>query len=309
MTDHAAPQAGILTPQAGILAAQAGILEELPAHARYIRWRRVPGTDPRPALTRLAERTAGGSLVVGVGESLVRELGAEVPGLRTFPALVAAGASNPSIPGALWTWLRASRRGDLVREMATLNRALAPAFAAESETEAFDHGSRDLTGYEDGTENPDPEDAPGIALVSGAGPGLDGGSFVAVQRWAHDLRRFAEFGERGRDLVIGRRLRDNEEIGDAPPTAHVKRTEQEAFDPPAFVWRRSMPWSDRDGLGLVFVAFGASLDPFEKQLRRMVGEEDGVVDALFHFSRPLDGAYYWCPPVAAGRLDLRALLG
>lgn len=40
----------------------------------------------------------------------------------------------------------------------------------------------------------------------------------------------------------------------------------------------------------------------------MSGGEDGVVDALFSFSRAVTGSYYWCPPVRAGRLDLRALL-
>ncbi len=292
----------------GTSKAQSGILADLPQHARYIRWRRIPGSDPRPALARLSAAGADGSVVIGVGESLVRELGVEIPGLRTFPALAAAGASAPSIPGALWTWLRASRRGDLVGATAALERALSPAFAADCRTEAFLHGSRDLTGYEDGTENPGPGEAPGVALVADAGAGLDCGSFVAVQQWSHDLARFAEFGQHGRDLVIGRRLDDNREIEDAPPTAHVKRTEQEAFEPPAFVWRRSMPWTGPEGHGLVFVAFGRSLDPFEMQLRRMVGGEDGIVDALFHFSRPLDGAYYWCPPVVGGRLDLRALL-
>ena len=53
--------------------------------------------------------------------------------------------------------------------------------------------------------------------------------------------------------------------------------------------------------------FGRTLDAFEVQLRRMVGLEDGITDALFRFSRPVTGAYYWCPPVLDGRLDLSAL--
>jgi putative iron-dependent peroxidase len=40
----------------------------------------------------------------------------------------------------------------------------------------------------------------------------------------------------------------------------------------------------------------------------MAGLEDGIVDGLFMFSRPVSGGYYWCPPVENGRLDL-ALLG
>lgn len=71
--------------------------------------------------------------------------------------------------------------------------------------------------------------------------------------------------------------------------------------------RRSMPWSDSSGEGLMFVAFGKSLDAFEAQMRRMVGEEDGITDALLRFSRPLTGSYLWCPPVRNGHLDLTAL--
>lgn len=59
--------------------------------------------------------------------------------------------------------------------------------------------------------------------------------------------------------------------------------------------------------GSSFVAYGKSLDPFERVMRRMAGLDDGIVDALFTFSRPVTGAYYWCPPVATGKLDLRAL--
>jgi len=109
------------------------------------------------------------------------------------------------------------------------------------------------------------------------------------------------------DLAIGRRRSDNEEIDDAPPYAHVKRTAQESFEPEAFLFRRSMPWNDERRAGLVFVAFGKSFDAFEAQLRRMTGAEDGIVDALFRFSRPVTGAYFWCPPWRDGRLDLRAL--
>jgi putative iron-dependent peroxidase len=68
-----------------------------------------------------------------------------------------------------------------------------------------------------------------------------------------------------------------------------------------------MPFADPTGEGLIFVAFGKSFDAFEVQLRRMVGLEDGITDALFRFSRPTTGGYYWCPPVRDGRLDLRAL--
>jgi putative iron-dependent peroxidase len=166
---------------------------------------------------------------------------------------------------------------------------------------------RDLSGYEDGTENPEDEEADAAAVVSGVGEGMDGSSFVATQKWVHELSIFSRMAAGERDNVIGRRLSDNEELGDAPESAHVKRTAQEDFEPEAFVVRRSMPWADANGEGLEFVAFGASLDAFEAQLIRMSGLEDGTVDALFRFSRPVTGAYFWCPPVAEEKLDLSAI--
>ena len=145
------------------------------------------------------------------------------------------------------------------------------------------------------------------AFVSGAGAGLDGSSFVAVQQWVHDLRHFSSLPQSEQDHIIGRKLSDNTEIGDAPESAHVKRTEQESFEPHAHILRRSMPFAGSCGEGLVFVAFGRTFDAFEVQMRRMAGLDDGIADALFRFSRPINGAYYWCPPVAGNQLDLSAL--
>jgi putative iron-dependent peroxidase len=68
-----------------------------------------------------------------------------------------------------------------------------------------------------------------------------------------------------------------------------------------------MPFTGARRDGLVFVAFGRTLDAFEVQLKRMAGIEDGIPDALFRFSHPVSGAYYWCPPVRDGQLNLDAV--
>jgi putative iron-dependent peroxidase len=54
--------------------------------------------------------------------------------------------------------------------------------------------------------------------------------------------------------------------------------------------RRSVAWADQRGAGLAFVALGHSFDAFEVQLRRMSGLEDGIIDGLYRFSRPLTAA-------------------
>ena len=143
--------------------------------------------------------------------------------------------------------------------------------------------------------------------MQGRGPGLDGSSFAAVQQWLHDLDHFQSLAPDEQDHIIGRRLGDNEELAAAPESAHVKRTAQEDFTPAAFVLRRSMPWVNGQQAGLFFLAFGHSFDAFEALLNRMTGVDDGVVDALFSFTRPLSGSFYWGPPVSNGKLDLQAI--
>ncbi len=49
------------------------------------------------------------------------------------------------------------------------------------------------------------------------------------------------------------------------------------------------------------------LDAFEAILQHMAGLDDGIPAALFNFTRPLTGSYYWCPPMRGGKLDLSAL--
>jgi len=287
---------------------QPGILAPVPDHCRYLEFGLIPDTDVSAVLRRLASRAADPGAVVGVGPGLARQLGRDIPGLRPFPTLTGPGCETPSTQAALWCWVHGTDRGTIVRSARAFVALVADGFRCDRIIDGFKYDTgRDLTGYEDGTENPKGDDAVDAAIMLGAGAGLDGSSFVAVQQWVHDLDRFAARPQAECDDIVGRRLSDNEELDDAPASAHVKRTAQESFEPEAFVVRRSMPWSDADGEGLVFVAFGKSLDAFEAQLRRMMGEEDGVTDALFRFTRPVTGSYFWCPPVRDGKLDLSAL--
>lgn len=250
--------------------AQAGILETVPVVARYVSFSLAadplaPAALPE-ALKRLAHAVDGEQIVVGIGPTLVAALGASVPGLHEFMALAANGVEVPSTPIALWCWLRGEDRGDLLHLSRRLARLPQPAFKVRHVMDAFRHkAGHDLTGYEDGTENPKGELAEAAALVRGMGPGLDGSSYVALQQWVHDFDAFELLAEADRDNHFGRRLLDNVELEDSPTWAHVKRTAQESFEP------------------------------------------ETVVDAMFWISKPVTGAYLWCPPLVAGRLDLRQL--
>ena len=77
------------------------------------------------------------------------------------------GVDVPSTPAALWLWLRGDDRGELLHRARQLEAALLPAFYLRDAVDAFQYqDSRDLTGYEDGTENP--KDAAAEAAGAGA---------------------------------------------------------------------------------------------------------------------------------------------
>lgn len=293
MTTHSSPQPGILAPGAPF--------------AESLTFALNPRGNPAEALTRLAHGLDPVTAVVGIGLPLADHLGARIPDLTAFPALDGTAVAIPATQQALWVLVRGDDRSQVFDRSRQIRALLGDGFLLDNGRETFCYaGGRDLTGYEDGTENPDEVTSPSVALVAD-GP-FAASSYAAVQRWVHDLDGFNARPKAERDNLIGRERESNDELTDAPESSHVKRTAQESFEPPAFMVRRSMPFADANEHGLEFIAYGHSFAAFAAALRRMAGLDDGIVDALFEFSCPVTGGYYWCPPLKAGRLDLTALV-
>ena len=110
---------------------QTGILAPLPALGRYLSFSARPQGELRAALRALAELADGQRLVVGLGESLLRALGREIPGLHSFASAVGPGLELPATPAALWCWLRGDDRGDLVHLTRKVQAAVDGALALD----------------------------------------------------------------------------------------------------------------------------------------------------------------------------------
>lgn len=203
---------------------QPGILDALPKHAIHLFFDLEPETDIPALLANIQRLAQGQDVVCGLGAPLLQ--GAH--GLRVYkdyPALTGTGLALPSTPSALWCWLRGEERGDLLQLARHWVNGLKGHMVCQQQIDCFlHHGNRDLSGYEDGTENPEGDAALDTAVVQGLGDGLDGGSFAVIQQWLHQFDRLAAMSQTERDHCIGRRQSDNEELDDAPDTAHVKRT-------------------------------------------------------------------------------------
>lgn len=299
---------------------QTGILAPIPNHAEYLYFTIKSDTTLTQlgeSMTQLAELIDGDRVVLGLSAKLCARFGKNIPGLREFRIAVptetrgeskAQSTNNPNAD--LWCWTRSADRSQLFTLQHQLRAILEPCFELSLQLPAFCfQGGRDLTGYEDGTENPSGDDAFQTAFVTSANSSINASSFVVTQQWRHRFEQFHRMSSVQQDHTIGRRRSDNEELDDAPESAHVKRTAQEDFEPEAFVLRRSMPWSHNGEAGLLFTAFAQGFDAFEAQFKRMLGYDDGIVDALFSISEPLTTHYFWCPPLVANKLDLSAILG
>lgn len=295
---------------------QLGILLEPCKNGRYLTFDLdIDHIDQlKPTLTQLAEIADGKDMVVGIGHIILAHLNKHIGGFEAFPIYEKSLIDTPVIPAALWVWLRHDDQGVLIRRAHKLKQTLAPVFIPKTETVAFMHhngtsDNRDLSGYIDGTENPDIEEAPAIVELRQRGAGIDGSCFVAVQQWLHDLDKLGKlFAHKQMDEIIGRRLSDNQQLENMPLFSHVSRTDQESFTPMAHIFRQSMPWSDGDRSGLMFCAFTNHQRQFNVQWQRMLGLEDGITDGLFKFTKTISNTYFWCPPVKDKKLDLSFLL-
>jgi putative iron-dependent peroxidase len=169
-----------------------------------------------------------------------------------------------------------------------------------SERDAFTYrGGRDITGFVDGTANPQVRNAPEVALIPPGNVG-EGGSHVLVMWWVHDLDAFDRLSVADQERVIGRTKTESIELSEAakPATAHIARVETFANDTEQEIFRRSVPYGGAAEHGLYFVAFSRERARYDRLLARMFGtSKDGVHDRLTDFSRPVSGAYYFAPSI------------
>lgn len=149
----------------------------------------------------------------------------------------------------------------------------------------------DLTGFIDGTENPNLIEAPEIALIPEGSPGA-GGTILLLQKWSHDARAWESLGRSAQERVIGRRKADSLELEDKAPDSHVARTDQERFGK---IFRRNLPYGTATDHGTMFVGFSSEQGRLGAMLGSMAGITDGVRDALTTYARPVTGAYYFIP--------------
>ena len=244
---------------------------------------------------------AGLGAVIAFGDALWRDLqGADsAPELKAFSPLGKGIA--PATQRDLLIHIQ-SLRHDVNFSLA---QAALAAFADAVNIEEETHGfrwveERDLSGFIDGTENPQGEARQQVAIIAD-GPDA-GGSYVFTQRWEHNLKLWNRMAVEKQEAIIGRTKVDNEELpGDQrPATSHLSRVDLKEEGKGLKILRQSLPYGSASGThGLYFISYCNRLYNIEQQLLSMFGERDGKMDAMLRFTKPVTGSYFFAPALDA----------
>lgn len=235
--------------------------------------------------------------VVAFGSEAWRKLGKtdSAPELKSFTTLGKGELSAPATQNDLLVHIQ-SNRPDVNFSLA---QAAVATFGNAVRIRQEIHGfrwveERDLTGFIDGTENPQNKQRAEVALIAD-GSDTDG-SYVFTQRWEHELDKWAKLSDKKQEGVIGRTKPDSVELDEVPPTSHVGRVDLKENGKGLKILRQSLPYGTASGInGLFFIAYCARLYNIERQLLSMFGEFDGKTDRLLEFTKPVTGSYYFAP--------------
>jgi putative iron-dependent peroxidase len=265
--------------------------------------------EVREAVARIGDLSTvqfGVSLVIGFASDVWdRVAPGHAPELGRFATRV--GPDGVAIQGDqhdLWFFLQASAPDTVFDAARLVQKELGGLATVVAEWPSFTYrAGRDMTGFEDGTENPPLAELADVATIPAGAAGA-GGSVVLLQRWVHDLDSFDELPVADKEQVIGRTLLTSEELPDEirSPRAHISRVVIEDDEGEELeIFRRSTAYGGVLEHGLVFLAFSADQDRLSRMLDRMLGVEDGVRDRLTDFSRCVASAWYYAPPLEALR--------
>lgn len=295
---------------------QSGILPEANQNALFLIFRRRIGRRANPHLkallaslhnrtTKIAHENpkAYFSCSIAFGHTIWDELWDSRPMfLRPFPRISGAVHQAPATDADVLLHIRAERY-DLLHEFADhLVLELAEWLDLLEVVHGFRYlDSRDLTGFVDGTGNPEMAERAQVALVGKEDPAWAGGSYVHVQRYVHRMEEWNKLPIKQQEAIIGRTKVDNIEMekDERPRTSHMHRVNIEKDGKELQILRHSMPYGIPGGeRGLYFCSYSNNPDIFEKMLSRMVSPtHDGRVDHMLNFSRAVSGAVFFAPSV------------
>jgi porphyrinogen peroxidase len=204
-------------------------------------------------------------------------------------------------PGDIVFHIR-SVRMDLCFELAAqIMGRLGDVVATSEEVHGFKYfDERDLLGFVDGTENPVDQPAIDVTIIGDEDAAFAGGSYVIVQKYLHDLKKWNELPIEMQEKIIGRTKLSDIELDDAvkPTYAHNALTTIVENGEELDIVRDNMPFGhvSKGEFGTYFIGYAKSPHRIEQMLLNMfIGKPPGNYDRLLDFSRAVTGTLFFVP--------------
>ena len=246
------------------------------------------------------------SCIVGFSSSYwdrIQPTGSAKPtGLHPFRPLTGAVHDAPATPGDVLFHIRADR-SDLTFELSRqIMAAIGPWVTVDDHVTGFRYfDARDLLGFVDGTENPTGRSAASAALIGSADADFQGGSYVIVQKYLHDLAAWQALSTEQQERVIGRTKLDDIELDEdaQPDNSHVSlNTIVDENGVERDILRDNMVFGDAGAgeYGTYYIAYASDPAVTEQMLTNMfVGKPAGNYDRILDVSTPVTGTLFFVP--------------
>ena len=294
---------------------QPAIFNDMGKYQWYVHLSRGDGSDLGAIKSAVSDCRSncdaqGINLVVGLGPTLLADLTDDTPGdfqpYHTVESIDGSGREAKDTQEELLLWMTHDEKDVVWKAQWDARMALiAAGMSVARETPTFIYGeSLDMTGFIDGTGNPEDEDQPAVAIRPDGEAGA-GGSFIIAQRWVHDLVAWEKQDVPTQEVNFGRTKADSTRLDEQAPHSHLSHVELRDGDTADDskpkrdeIARRSTPYAFHDGtVGLYFMAFCKTQAPFRERMDAMYGRNGEVRDMLTDFSNPASGSYYFAPSV------------
>ncbi|KAK5192936.1 hypothetical protein LTR99_010697 [Exophiala xenobiotica] len=207
-----------------------------------------------------------------------------------------------STPGDLLFHIRSQRRDLCFEFERQVMELLGDAVSVVDETVGFRYfDARDLLGFVDGTANPVGPAVNASIVVAEEDSGSAGGSYVVVQKYLHDMKRWRGLSTEAQESIIGRTKLDNIELDDADEgmqMSHKSLATVEDESGEHDILRDNMPFGSPGSkeFGTYFIGYSRKLWVTEKMLERMfIGNPPGLHDKLLDYSTAVTGTTFFVP--------------
>ncbi|NVK74297.1 MAG: Dyp-type peroxidase [Oceanospirillaceae bacterium] len=221
--------------------------------------------------------------------------------LSTFPHIVGKETEIKPTDVDFVLHIRSSRHDVTYQLGNVLFNAFGNSVSLVEEVSCFKYlDNRDLTGFVDGTENPEGEQRKKVALVSAdEDPSFEHGSYFNLMRFVHDLEKWEKEELKTQEDIFGRTKHTNQEYPSAEKSvhAHTKRTSLKDDDGNSLeILRHSMPFASLTEKGLMFASYSKTPEIFNKMLESMIkGDENGNTDHLMRYTTATSGQAFFVP--------------